>query len=70
MPPLAMRDGLKELNREVEPMFSVSLAMRVGIDHGTVVVKMLDEWCGTEVAIVGRRSTGPPASIGRSGGAC
>ncbi len=50
---LAMRGALQELNREIEPVYGVSLAMRVGIDSGDVVVGMLDERPGQEVVIVG-----------------
>jgi class 3 adenylate cyclase/tetratricopeptide (TPR) repeat protein len=50
---LAMREALQELNREIEPVYGVSLAMRVGIDTGDVVVGTLDERPNQEVAVVG-----------------
>jgi predicted ATPase/class 3 adenylate cyclase len=50
---LAMRDSLDALNAELRTRHGVSLAMRVGIDTGDVVVGRLDERPGQQVAVIG-----------------
>ncbi|MGN6301988.1 MAG: ATP-binding protein [Angustibacter sp.] len=50
---LAMRDGLPELNRALDERYGVTLAMRVGVDSGEVVVSTLDERSGTDFVVVG-----------------
>ncbi|MGN6610179.1 MAG: ATP-binding protein, partial [Angustibacter sp.] len=50
---LAMRDGLPELNQALSDRYGVTLAMRVGIDSGEVVVSTLDERSDTDFVVVG-----------------
>jgi class 3 adenylate cyclase/tetratricopeptide (TPR) repeat protein len=50
---LAMKAALPELNERVAAAYGISLAMRVGIDTGDVVVSTLDERPGHEFVVVG-----------------
>ncbi|KQX66577.1 adenylate/guanylate cyclase domain-containing protein [Angustibacter sp. Root456] len=50
---LAMRDGLPALNATLVERYGVTLAMRVGVDSGEVVVSTLDERVGTDFVVVG-----------------
>jgi predicted ATPase/class 3 adenylate cyclase len=50
---LAMRDALDALNVDLCAQHGVSLAMRVGIDTGDVVVGRLDERPGQHLAVIG-----------------
>ncbi len=50
---LEMKASLEDLNREIAPSYGVTLAMRVGIDTGVVVVTALDERPGQDLVVVG-----------------
>jgi class 3 adenylate cyclase/tetratricopeptide (TPR) repeat protein len=50
---LGLRDSLEDLNATLEATYGIRLQMRVGIDTGEVVVGLLDERPGQEVAVVG-----------------
>jgi class 3 adenylate cyclase/tetratricopeptide (TPR) repeat protein len=68
---LALRASLDELNATLEATYGVRLQMRVGIDTGEVVVGLLDERPGQEVAVVGEtvnrtarlQAAAPPGGI-------
>jgi class 3 adenylate cyclase/tetratricopeptide (TPR) repeat protein len=50
---LAVRESLSELNGELEKTYQISLAVRVGIHTGPVVVSLLGERKGQDFVVVG-----------------
>ena len=50
---LGLRDSLQDLNDTLQASYGIHLRMRVGIDTGEVVVGLLDERPGQELAVVG-----------------
>jgi class 3 adenylate cyclase/tetratricopeptide (TPR) repeat protein len=68
---LGLRASLDDLNATLEATYGIRLQMRVGIDTGEVVVGLLDERPGQEVAVVGEtvnrtarlQAAAPPGGI-------